>query len=168
MWERLLWIPAYFVALSIWVGGMVVLAFLAAPLAFRELPTRAQAGAFFGRLLGGFSWIELGCAAVCLAAALACHLARPAISGWAKAQIAVLAGMVVVAGFHDLFVIPMARSIRAEAGGEIESAPEALRVKFARFHRVSEALFGLNLLMGIALVALSTRAMLLDPSPPPV
>lgn len=159
MWERLLWIPAYFVALAIWVGGMTVLAFLVAPAAFRDLPTRSMAGAFFGRLLSGFAYIELTCATVCLTAALACHLSRPAFSGWAKAQLSLLAGMILIACFHDIYVMPHARALRREAGTSPDAPPEALQGKFAAFHKASEALFGLNLIAGMILVAISTRAM---------
>lgn len=165
MWEKIFWIPAYFIALSIWVGGMAVLAFLAAPTAFRELPTRAQAGAFFGHLLAGFSRVELICATVCLIASLVFHLSKPTFSGWAKVQWFLLAFMMVIAGIHDFYVIPQARAIRVETAESPEAPSESLRSNFAALHRASEILFGLNLLAGMALVGVSTRAMGTYPTP---
>ncbi|HLG42690.1 MAG TPA: DUF4149 domain-containing protein [Planctomycetota bacterium] len=157
-------VPAYFVSLSVWVGGMAVLALLVAPLAFQKLPSRALAGAYFGSVLQAFSWVEGVCAAVCLTAAVAVQAGHRPISGWARAQFIALGAMVAIAAAHDLYVAPQARSIRAQAEGALESAPPATQARFASLHTASELLFGLNLLLGVVLASISFRA--LSPSAP--
>jgi len=156
-------VPVYFVSLSVWVGGMAILALLVAPLAFQELPSRAQAGAYFGRVLAVFSWVEGICAAVCLLSAILVQFRNRPLEKWAKVQLISLGLMIVIAATHDLHVAPQARAIRAQAGGVMESAPATEQARFASFHRASEILFGLNLLLGIVLAAISFRAF----HPPP-
>jgi len=66
-WLHLFTNLAYHLALSLWIGGTVVLGALVAPQLFRSLP-RAEAGSIFGPTLRRFARLRLGALVVAVIA----------------------------------------------------------------------------------------------------
>lgn len=158
----------YFISLSVWVGGMIVLAFLVAPLTFKTLGSKTQAGELFGTFLHAFVYVDLACALTCtvtiLVRTLRPGLHAPGPDGWSWAQLALLGGMVLVAAAHDLVVLPRARTARNEIRS-FDTPPETpaeenARRGFRRLHTTSEFLFGLNMVLGLCLMGVSARTYL--------
>lgn len=56
----------YFIALTLWVGGLWAIGYLVAPTIFSTLTDRQLAGALAGKLFALIGWIGLGCAAYLL------------------------------------------------------------------------------------------------------
>lgn len=137
----------YFVALAVWVGGMVALGAVVAPQLFRALPP-AQAGDLFGSMLRIFSFVELGCGAVALAGACMTFAAtrRAGFVSWIR--IVVLSAMLLVTVGAAFAVNPKIRRLRNDPA-------EPARREFERAHKTSERMFLFNLVTGVALIGSS-------------
>ena len=59
VWQFLQWI--HYLALSLWVGGIVFLSAIAAPSAHQSMASKAVAGEIVGKMLRRFNNIELSC-----------------------------------------------------------------------------------------------------------
>lgn len=129
----------YFLSLSIWVGGAMALAFIVAPLAFKTL-ARPQAGNLFAGILRTFAWVELVCGVVGLVAALMGP--RPLPQG-------VAVGLMLVLTLVQVFFVGLTLE---ELRPKIDFDP--IRLQFNRWHRASEILFGLTILVGLVAIGL--------------
>jgi uncharacterized membrane protein len=128
------------VALALWVGGLAALTLIAAPLTFRHAPSHEAAGTIFGAILRTFNHVEMACGVIALACAL---LARP--RGRAQmTRVALIGAMLVVVGLVGLWLIPTMGAIR-------QLEPE----RFQSLHRLSEMLYGGNLVAGLIALGLS-------------
>jgi uncharacterized membrane protein len=54
-------------AITVWIGGMIVLSFIVAPAIFQTAPSRDSAGRSFGLMLRRFHWVAYVCGLVILA-----------------------------------------------------------------------------------------------------
>jgi uncharacterized membrane protein len=146
----------YLLALAVWIGGTAFVTFVAAPVAFRLLSTRAEAGRVVGEMLRRFEKGVVGCLLV-LALTAALKLARfesavpPVI---ARYVLLALAAFAAVAGMT--WIAPRLRALR-EVLGPIDSVPESdpRRVAFRRLHGVSMILALAQLLLASGALYLS-------------
>lgn len=143
------WAPlAFWPAMVLWTGGLAALALIVAPAVFRQAPDRETAGAIFGASLRAFGWIEIG-AAVLASTGVALALAADRTPRqWTRAGI--LAAMIVILAILQAWILPTMRELQARMESD---GPE--RASFQRLHQVSEKLYGVNLLLGLALIGLT-------------
>lgn len=146
------------IAITIWVGGMAALAFIAAPAIFQTAASRESAGKTFGLMLKRFHWVMYACGAVVLLAGvlrwlgsfnhrlLASELTRYVIAALMLA-LALYSGLVVARGLDRL---------RAQMPNGIDrvAKDDERRVQFNRLHRLSTTLMAFNLLLGLALAVM--------------
>lgn len=156
MMKKLL-LSTFWISTSLWVGGLVILSFLVAPVLFKSLGSRSQAGQAFGAILRAFSWVELPCAIVALLSAAGLLWQSEARLWTQWAQIGVLLLMTVLAGFHDGYVLPAAHELRRSIT-HFDAEPatteeKAARERFERLHRLSVSIYGVNIVLGLILVA---------------
>jgi putative copper export protein len=139
-WWYILVNSAYLLALSVWIGGVVALGALAAPVLFRALP-RPDAGAIFGPILRRFSRVRLVCVVVMILAAMCKYLVweTHVVSPWIAIRWLALASMAAIV-LYELFGLEPAME-------RSRGTPE-----FGRLHKRSELLMKLGL--GAAVVAL--------------
>lgn len=131
----------YMLALTLWVGGLATLVLVVAPTTFGTAPDRSIAGTIFGAVLRSFSRIELACGVVALVCA-GSLVGRP----WGKTDIArgaLVILMLALSAIVAFWLLPTMDSLRF-------TEPE----RFQSLHRVSTGLYGTNLLLGAAAVAL--------------
>ncbi len=120
-------------ALALMLGLLVVPGFLAAPVLFAHLPTRAQAGEIAGVLFHIANRGEL-----LLALAVALFWRGRAAGRWRWWPLLLLALLV---GVNEFALSPMMADIKAEMGPIDAVPPDApLRRRFGMLHGVSEAL----------------------------
>jgi len=146
-------------ALGTWIGGSFFLMFLAAPDAFRLLPTPDLAGAVVGLALARLHLVAMGAAFVFLV----CHtwLLKNAQALVRPAALLVFA-MVILTAASQYGVTPRMADLRQEmiaANGSIEATPRAspARVAFARLHVVSAGLEVCVFGLGIVVLFLTVR-----------
>jgi len=146
------------IAITIWVGGMATLAFIAAPAIFQSLASRELAGKTFGLILKRFHPVMYGCGAgVLIAGAMRWAGAfdhRLNAAEITRYVIAVL--MLGISLYSGLVVSRKLDKLRARMPNGVDRTPrgDLRRVEFNNLHRLSTTLMAFNLLLGFALAVM--------------
>jgi uncharacterized membrane protein len=143
-------------AITIWVGGMAALSFLAAPAIFQTAPSRESAGRSFGLILRRFHWVAYGCGAAILLAGAMRWGGGYSLTAPEQARALLAAVMLGIALYSGVIVSGRLDRLRAEMSGGVDSIPkqDPRRVRFNQLHRLSTALMGFNLLLGLMLTTM--------------
>jgi len=139
--------PLFWLGLSLWVGGLAALA-VSAPTVFRNAPSRESAGLIFGSMLRSFSRVEIACALLAAAGLVLTWNRPPSTVDWIRAGL--LALMIVILVGLQAWIVPTMEGLRSQMGDS-----EAARGRFQSLHRISEGLYKLSLLSGLALIVIS-------------
>ena len=150
---------ASLVVLAIWVGGLAVLGFLAAPAIFSTLDAqdpaagRALAGLVFGVVFERFQYLALalGGLLVVLLGARALLGPRPRRLAW---RLWVVAGMLALGGASAFVVAPAIDRIRRDTSGTVAALPDTdpRKIEFGRLHGLSSVFMLATLLGGVGLL----------------
>ena len=136
------------IILTLWVGGLWAIGFLAVPVLFHTLDDRTLAGQLAAPMFTLINGIGLACGALLLLSA-AMGEGRAWYRSWRVGVIAIMmAGMAVI-----LFVIQpqmAALKVQVAPGG-------TLGPQFGRLHGISSAIYLLVSVLGLLLVAASGR-----------
>lgn len=146
-------------ALVVWIGGLVALGAIAAPVAFdvtaaRQLPeARLVAGALFGEMLRRFTLVSYAVGGVLLLSLLARRILgpRPQRFAWRAGTVLLMLAATAYAG---IFVASRIQQLQQRIGAAPSSLAETdpRRVEFGRLHALSTALQLVPLLGGLALL----------------
>jgi uncharacterized membrane protein len=147
----------YFTALGLWVGGLVALAFFAAPMTFRHAPSRSIAGSIFGPTLRAFGYMEMVCAILVVASAAVLHRMDGA-GAWTRGIRLALVLLMLLLVVTSTFGIAPAVAAEGQRVRHLEEGNPA-RARFDRLHRWSVRLVGANIVAGLALLAFSAAAL---------
>jgi MFS family permease len=142
----------YSIAVAVWVGGLLAIGFIAAPVLFAQLPDRALAGSLAGAMFTVTAWVGLACGSYLVLFVLFAK-------GWRFLQsgvfwIVLLMLALTVAGHFG--VQPILEQLKADALPR-RIMESALRERFNAWHGVSTALYVAQSLLGLALVLLQER-----------
>lgn len=150
---------AALVALTVWVGGLIVLGAVAAPSVFDVTAARGVAddrvvaGAIAGEAFRRFHLLSYGCGLL-----LFVTLAARAVLGprpvYLAARLIVVIVMLVAAGYSGLVLTGDIEALRVDIGVAPSSLPEddPRRAAFGRLHALSTALQLIPVLGGLALM----------------
>lgn len=144
----------YFIAITLWVGGMWAIGYIAAPVLFSSLGDRQMAGMVAGKLFALIGWIGLGSAVYLLTFLLARWgggFFRSAVF-W----MVLLMGLLVVAS--QFGIQPLMAQLKADALPR-EVMESVLRDRFTTWHGVSSILYLVQSLLGLWLVVWSNRGL---------
>ncbi|MBK7417167.1 MAG: DUF4149 domain-containing protein [Dechloromonas sp.] len=144
----------YFIAITLWVGGMWAIGYMAAPVLFASLNDRQLAGVIAGKLFALIGWVGLGSAA---------YLLIFLISRWGgrffKSSVfwlvLIMALLVVASQFG---IQPLMAQLKADALPR-EVMESVLRDRFATWHGVSSILYLIQSMLGLWLVVWSNRGL---------
>jgi len=147
------------VALTLWVGGLLVLGAIAAPSIFDVLALhhvasdRIIAGAVFGEILRRFHLLSYACGFVLLATLLTRGVLGPRPI-WFAARVGTACLMVAATAYSGLVVSPEIARVQAQIGGSPSSLPEGdpRRAAFGRLHATSTGLQLVPILGGLLLL----------------
>lgn len=142
----------YSICITLWVGGLIGIGYVAVPVLFSQLPDRSLAGSLAGNMFAIGSWIGLVCAAYLLT-----YLSR--VHGRAAMRNPVLRLVVamLLLGLVGQFLIqPIIAGLRAEAL-PLPVMQSPLATSFARWHGVSSVLYLIQAVLGLALVVVQSR-----------
>ena len=142
----------YNIAVTLWVGGLLVIGYLAAPVLFSQLADRSLAGTFAGAMFSVMAWVGLACGTYLILFILVGKGWRAMQSGVFWILLLMLA--LTVAGHFG--VQPILAQLKADALPR-QVMESALRDRFSTWHGVSSALYLVQSLLGIALVILQER-----------
>jgi uncharacterized membrane protein len=142
-------------ALTVWIGGIIFLAFVEAPTAFMSglLPTRHMAGSIVGRSLYLLHWMGIASGVIFLIASmiyyrLAVGTARPL-----AIRHLLITLMLVLTLISQFAVSPRMHALRAQAVViDNLSLDDPIRREFDRLHVWSEKLEEAVLLLGLVAI----------------
>lgn len=133
--------------LTLWVGAMWAIGYIAAPVLFLTLSDRQLAGALAGRMFTVVSYLGLACGAVLLLLA-----ALTAGRRWARCwRLWVLAGMLVLVGIGQFVLHPAMQRLK-ETG-----LTGSTGIRFGQLHEIAALLYGIASVLGLALVIFGPR-----------
>lgn len=142
-------------ALVVWIGGIIFLAFVEAPTAFTPglLPTRHMAGSIVGRSLDLLHSMAIVSGIVFLfASMLYCRMTAGSTRPLALRHLLIVL-MLALTLISQFAISPRMHALRAEAGVIDSLAPDnPVRAEFDRLHVWSENFEGAVLLIGLIAV----------------
>jgi len=148
----------YVVALVLWVGGLIVAGAVVAPSVFGVLQAwnapqgRVLAGQVFGDVLMRLTWLSYVMGGVMFVTLTLHRLlgARPLQYGIRVGIMGVMLVMMLVIGFY---LIPEVNTIQAQVAGPMAALPDTdpRRLEFNRLHGLSNILFSITAIGGLAL-----------------
>jgi uncharacterized membrane protein len=146
-------------ALTLWVGGLLVLGTIAAPSIFEVLAAhqivndRLVAGAVFGEILRRFHVLSFACGAVLLGTVVMRGVMGPRPIMFA-ARVIVAFLMLAATAYSGMIVAPRIARIQSSAGAAPSALPEhdPRRVEFGRLHALSTGIQLVPILGGLFLL----------------
>lgn len=148
----------YVVALVLWVGGLVCAGALVAPSVFGVLQAwnasegRVLAGQVFGEVLVRLTWLSYAMGAIMFVTLTLHRLlgARPVKYG---VRVGIMGVMLVMMLATGVWLIPQVNAIQAQVTGPVSAlaATDPLRMQFDRLHGISNILYSITALGGLAL-----------------
>jgi hypothetical protein len=137
---------------TLWVGGMWTVGYIAAPILFATLDERMLAGNIAGRLFAIIAWIGIGTAAYLLVF-MAARQGRALLRDSLFWVVATMLACVAV-GYFGL----QAEMAALKAGlGSMDVMESAARERFALLHGASSAIYLVQSVLGVWLVAGTKR-----------
>jgi Ca2+/Na+ antiporter len=148
----------YVVALVLWVGGLISAGALVAPSVFGVLQAwnqsqgRVLAGEVFGEVLLRLTWLSYAMGGIMFITLTLHRLlgARPVKYGIRVGIMALMLVMMMVTGF---ILIPQVDAIQSGLAGPVASLADTdpRRMEFDRLHGISNILFSITAIGGLAL-----------------
>ena len=147
-------------SLVVWVGGIAFFAFILAPTVFHPgiLPSRQLAGAVVSRSLGILHWMGLACGSVFLVTSVIdSQVVNGAPSLFSARNL--LVGAMILLTLISMFAISTRMLDLRNQMAFIDNVPheDARRVEFNRLHVWSTRLESTVLLLGLAVIFLTSR-----------
>jgi len=144
----------YLAAITLWVGGLWAIGYMAAPVLFASLGDRHLAGMVAGKLFALIAWVGLGCAVYLLVFLVVRW--RGGIFGRSAFWLVLL--MTLLAAVSLFGIQPLMAQLKADALPR-EVMESVLRDRFATWHGVSSILYLMQSLLGLWLVILANRGL---------
>ena len=144
----------YLIAITLWVGGMWAIGYMAAPVLFSSLGDRQLAGMIAGKLFALIGWVGLACAAYLLIFLFVRWGGRFFKS--AVFWLVLVMGLMVVAS--QFGIQPLMAQLKSDALPR-EVMVSVLRDRFATWHGVSSILYLVQSMLGLWLVVWSKRGL---------
>jgi uncharacterized membrane protein len=147
-------------SLVVWVGGIIFFAFILAPCVFHPgiLPNRQLAGAVVSRSLGLLHWMGLVSGVVFLVGAIADSGSSTGFASIFAARNMLILAMILLTLFSMFVVSTRMLTLRNDMAF-IDNVPhdDPRRVEFNRLHEWSTRLEGAVLVLGLAVLFLTSR-----------
>jgi len=148
----------WFVAITLWVGGLWAIGYIAAPVLFSSLGDRQLAGLVAGKLFSLIGWIGLGSAAYLLLFLLV----RQGGQLFKGAVFWLVLSMAVLVAASQFGIQPLMAQLKADALPR-EVMASVLRDRFAAWHGISSILYLVQSLLGLWLVVWANRGVRFQP-----
>ena len=157
-WGMVCCLMCEWLALAVWVGGLLVLIGAVIPAVFNTFGGQDSGGLFLTRAFEGYNHFVIGAIAV-LSAGLWYRwwCGDPAVAV-SRSELVVLAGMVMIAGIIIVVLHPYAAALQAQAFAVKEEA--ARKAAFEALFRIlmpGRSLYIVNLVLGILLIGIKAK-----------
>ncbi len=139
-------------AITLWVGSLWSVGFLAVPVLFHALPDRMLAGMLAGRMFTLVAYV--GIASACFVLVL--QAIESGRAAWQQPLFLIAAAMLLLALTGEFGLQPQMANLKALAApGDVMQS--AFAARFQALHHLATGLYGLQSLLGIALVLNAKR-----------
>lgn len=146
------------VALAVWVGGMVVLSGAVVPAVFNTFGGQDSGGMFLTRAFEGYHRFVIGTGAILCATLWYRRWSGDPIVAVGRSEMIVLAAMVMIAGLVIAVLHPQASALQAQAfSTKDETTRKTALEGLFRVLLPIRALSMLNLLLGIVLIGIRAK-----------
>jgi hypothetical protein len=135
------------ILLTLWVGALWAIGYLAVPVLFHYLPDRMLAGALAGHMFTLVAWLGIAAGVSLAIGELARHGFRPGWRFW------VVLLMLVLVAVGLFWLQPLMQALKE--GGLQEGSARA--AEFGRLHGISASIYLVTSLAGLVLVAAGRR-----------
>lgn len=144
----------YLISITLWVGGLWAIGYMAAPVLFASLGDRQLAGMVAGKLFALIGWVGLGSAAWLLVFLVL----RYGGQVFKRAIFWLVVLMALLTAASQFGIQPLMAQLKLDAmpRGVMESV---LRDRFAAWHGISSILYLVQSLLGLWLVIWSSRGL---------
>ncbi len=142
----------YFAAITLWVGGMWAIGYLAVPVLFSSLGDRQLAGIVAGKLFALIGWVGLGSAAYLLVFLLV----RWGSQIFRRGIFWLVLLMAILVAASQFGIQPLMAQLTADALPR-EVMQSVLRDRFAAWHGASRIFYLVQSLLGLWLVVWANR-----------
>lgn len=160
-WGLVCCLTCEWLALGIWVGGLLVLIGAVIPAVFNTFGGQDSGGFFLTRAFEGFNRFVVGALAVLCAGTWYRWWSGNQAVMVTRGEMALLVGMSVIAGIIILWLHPQAASLQAQAFAvKDEVARKAAFEAFFRIHMPVRSLYMVNLVLGILLTGIKAKRLL--------
>ena len=144
----------YFAAITLWVGGMWAIGYLAAPVLFASLGDRQLAGMVAGKLFALIGWIGLASAAYLVVFLIV----RRGGQVFRSAVFWLVLLMALLVSASQFGIQPLMAQLKAAALPR-EVMESVMRDRFATWHGISSILYLVQSLLGLWLVIWANRGL---------
>jgi uncharacterized membrane protein len=157
-WGMVVCLTLEWLALGVWVGGLLVLIGAVIPAVFNTFGGQDAGGLFLTRAFEGYNRFVLGALTILSAATwYRWWSGDPAVTV-SRGETLVLLLMIVIAGIIIVVLHPYAASLQAQAfAATDEGARKAAFEEFFRVHMPVRSLYIVNLVLGIMLLGMKIR-----------
>ena len=145
-------------ALGIWVGGLLVLIGAVIPAVFNTFGGQDSGGFFLTRAFEGYNRFAIGALTVLCAGTWYRWWSGNQDVAVSRAEMGLLMGMTVIAGIIILWLHPLVASLQAQAFAvKEEAARKAAFEAFFHIHMPVRSLYMVNLVLGIVLTGMKAQ-----------
>jgi len=157
-WGMVCCLTLEWLALGVWVGGLLVLIGAVIPAVFNTFGGQDSGGFFLTRAFEGYNRFVIGAIAILCATSWYRWWSKDPAVAVGRGEMTLLAGMVVIAGIIILVLHPYAASLQAQAFAvKEEAARKAALEAFFRVHMPIRSLYMVNLVLGILVIGIKTK-----------
>lgn len=157
-WGKIGCVTLEWVALAVWVGGMIVLSGVVIPAVFNTFGGQDSGGMLLTRAFEGYQRFVMGASVIlCVAAWFRWWSGDPIIEV-GRSEIIVLVVMVMIAGLIIAVLHPYAADLQAQAFATKDAtARKAALESFFRVLMPIRTLYMLSLVLGVLLIAIKAK-----------
>ncbi len=148
-------------SLVVWIGGLIFFAFVLAPTVFAVLPTRQLAGNVVSRSLGTLHWMAISCGVIfAITSMIDSQVVNGVAAPFAARNLLIYA--MIILTLVGMFAVDSRMLVLRQQMGLIDEVPHdnPLRVEFNRLHQWSTRIESSVLVLGLALLYLTSRRLL--------
>lgn len=147
-----------FLALGVWIGGLIVLVGAVIPAVFNTWGGQESGGFFLTRAFEGYNRLVVVALILLLGAMGYRQWRGEAAATVSRSEWILLSAMGGIAGVIILVLHPQAAALQTEAFGlKDEQAKKAAFEAFFRFHKPIRSLYVVNMFLGIWLIVLKAK-----------
>lgn len=142
----------YTLALTLWVGALWAIGYIAAPVLFASLDDRVLAGGLAGKMFAVVGWLGFGCGAYLLLF----MLARLGVAAMKRLIFWLVLWMAILAAAQLFGLQPLIAQLHSD-GLLREVADAATKSRFAAWHGVASVLYLVQGVIGVLAILTSGR-----------